>query len=133
MGNTFKDSGDYRIEISGWGLDNIFFVERTLLLWVGDGKKQVHLRRALAAGQIVFLRLLSTEPSNLTVPLAYAVEHATTMDCEGVCRISLVRMRPCSKESPGRENASKFAEDPKRERNVHEESVADWQREEVLQ
>ena len=26
MGNSFNHSGDYRIEISGWGLDNSFFL-----------------------------------------------------------------------------------------------------------
>ena len=132
MGYSFADPGDYRIEISGWGLDNRFFVERTELLWSTDDEKQLYLRRSLTKGSVVFLRLLGAEMSNLAVSLAYEVEDVTPMDCEGVCRISLTQLRPRSKESPGKKNASKFAEDSRRARNVHIEFVADEQGEEVL-
>ena len=64
MGNSFNSSGDYRIEISGWGLDNSFFAERTDLLWTASGEKQVQLHRALPEGAIVFIRLLASEPSS---------------------------------------------------------------------
>ena len=132
MGNSFDDPGDYRIEISGWGLDNSFFVERTELLWSTNDEKRLYLGRSLAEGSIVFLRLLGAERSNPPVSLAYEVEEVTPMDCEGVCRISLTQLRPRSKESPGKKNASKLAEDSKRARNVHVEFVADEQGEEVL-
>jgi hypothetical protein len=132
MGNSFGDPGDYRIEISGWGVDNSFFIECTDLLWCSNGAKQVHVHRSLAEGSVVFLRLLGAETSNLTVPLAYAVAEVTPMDREGICRISLAQLHPRSKESLDKENASKFAEDSKRERNVHIEFVADEHGEEVL-
>lgn len=132
MGNSFDDPGDYRIEISGWGLDNSFFVERTELLWSPNDEKQVSLHRSLAEGSVVFLRLLGAEKSNLAVSLAYEVEEVTPMDCEGVCRISLTQLRPRSKESLKKKNASKFAEDSKKARNVHVDFVADEQCEEVL-
>jgi hypothetical protein len=51
MGNSFNSPGDYRIEISGWGLDNRFFVERTELLWAANGDKQVQVHRALPEGE----------------------------------------------------------------------------------
>ena len=63
MGNSFNSPGDYRIEISGWGLDNSFFAERTDLRWTAEGEKQVQLHRALPEGAIVFVRLLASEPS----------------------------------------------------------------------
>jgi hypothetical protein len=133
MGNSFADPGDFRIEISGWGVDNRFFVEPTELRWTSNGEKQVQLRRTLAEGSVVFLRLLVADSSNQTVPLAYEVEQVTAMDCEGVCRISLKQLHPRSKESQGKENASKFSEDWRRARNVLEDIVAESQYEEVLQ
>ena len=94
MGNSYNYPGDYRIEISGWGLDNSFFVERTELLWTSDGEKQVHLHRALPEGAVVFIRLLASEPSTGTVPVAFEVQESVPMDCSGRCRISLARLHP---------------------------------------
>ena len=62
MSKPFNSPGDFRIEISGWGLDNSFFAERTDLLWTSDGEKHVQLHRALPEGAIVFVRLLASEP-----------------------------------------------------------------------
>ena len=73
MGNSFDYPGDYRIEISGWGLDNSYFVERTDLLWTTDGEKQIQLRRTLREEAIVFIRLLADEPSSGSLPVAYQV------------------------------------------------------------
>jgi len=132
MGNSFNLPGDYRIEISGWGLDNCFFVERTELQWDADGGKQVRLQRVLDEGNVVFVRLLPWEPNTATVPVAYEVRAVTPMDRDGRCRMSLAQMRPRLKESRGPETASKFAGDSRRVRDVQEESIADMTHEEVL-
>jgi hypothetical protein len=132
MGNSFNRPGDYRIEISGWGLDNCFFVERTELLWDADGGKQVCLHRTLKEGNMVFVRLLPWEPNTTTVPVAYEVQSVTPMDRDGKCRVSLAQMRPRLQESRRPVYASKFAGDSKRARDVQEESVADTKHEEVL-
>lgn len=135
MGNSFNDPGDYRIEISGWGLDNSFFVERTDLLWTSEGGKQVQLRRALREGTVVFIRLLASEQANDSVPIAYEVREVVPMDRNGRCQIQLERLHPRGKESSERKSASKLSEDAKRERNVHEEVhgvVIGQQQEEVL-
>jgi len=132
MGNSFNHPGDYRIEISGWGLDNCFFVERTELLWGADGGKQVCLHRVLAEGNVVFVRLLPWEPTTATVPVAYEVQAVTPMDRDGQCRVSLAQMRPRLKESPRQEVASNFAGDSRRVRDVQEELAADMTHEEVL-
>lgn len=134
MGNSFSDPGDFRIEISGWGLDNTFFVERTYLLWSSEGTKQVQLHRALSEGAMVFIRLLASEPSSGSVPAAYQVEEVGAMDCSGRCRMRLAQMHPRSKESPGRKNASNRSEDSKRVCGVQEqETVEELQYQEVLQ
>jgi hypothetical protein len=132
MGNSFNSPGDYRIEISGWGLDNSFFAERTDLLWAAGSEKQVQLRRALAEGAIVFIRLLSPEPSNRSVPVAYQVEGVGAMDCNGRCRMKLMQLHPRSKESLLGKNASKCSEDAPRVLDVQEGEM-ELQHEEVLQ
>jgi hypothetical protein len=111
MGNSFNSSGDYRIEISGWGLDNTFFAERAELVWKAGEEKQVQLRRGLAEGAIVFVRLLSSEPSWDKVPVAYQIRGVLPMDCNGRCQMSLVRLHARAKESPAGQIASKGVED----------------------
>jgi hypothetical protein len=132
MGNSFNDSGDYRIEISGWGLDNSFFVERTDLLWTADGEKQVQLHRELAEGAVVFIRLLASEPSIGSVPVAYSIQEVVPMDCSGRCQIRLSKLHPRCKESLAGNSASKAVEDSQRVCDVQVEA-AGLQREEVLQ
>ena len=132
MGSSFDIPGDYRIEISGWGLDNTFFAERTDLLWTIEGEKQVQLHRALPEGAIVFIRLMSSEPSAGSVPVAYQVRSAVPMDRNGRCQMKLAQLHPRSKESLTRENASNGLEGSQRVCNVRE-----WEeelyREEILQ
>jgi len=99
MGNSFKASGDYRIEISGWGLDNSFFAEKTDLLWTPGGEKQVQLHRALQEGAMVFIRLLASESSREFVPVAYQVQDVEPMDCDGRFPMKLTQLHPRSKES----------------------------------
>jgi len=132
MGNSFNTSGDYRIEISGWGLDNSFFVERTDLLWTADGEKQVQLHRALPEGAIVFIRLLASEPSNGSVPVAYQVQDVVPMDRNGRCQMRLAQLHPRWKESLNGKNASNGSEDSRRVCNV-QEFEAELQHEEILQ
>lgn len=132
MGYPFNDSGDYRIEISGWGLDNSFFVERTDLLWTAEGEKQVQLHRALPEGAVVFVRLLAPESSNGSVPVAYRICEVVPMDCTGRCRMRLAQLHPRTRESLEAIRASKVTEDSRRECHL-QETEAGLQREEVLQ
>jgi len=132
MGNSYNSSGDYRIEISGWGLDNSFFAERTDLFWTPGAEKKVQLHRALAEGAIVFIRLLSSEPSSGTVPVAYQVHCVEPMDCNGLCEIGLAQLHPRLKESLAAKSASKDLEDLPSVCDAREVEV-ELQREEVLQ
>lgn len=118
MSHSFNSPADFRIEVSGWGQDNKFFVEKADLLWAPDGEKSVQLHRALPEGVIVFVRLLAAEPSSGTVPVAYRVEGVTPMDCSGRCQMRLTQLRPRSKESFVGKNASYCLEDSQRECDV---------------
>ena len=132
MGNSFNYPGDYRIEISGWGLDNSFFAERTDLFWTPGGQKKVQLHRELPEGAIVFIRLLSSGPSSGNVPVAYQVHSVGPMDCNGLCKMGLAQLHPRSKESLAVKSASNVLEDLPSVCDVSEVEV-ELQREEVLQ
>ena len=132
MGNSFNSSSDYRIEISGWGLDNNFFAERTDLQWTANGEKQVQLHRALPEGAMVFIRLLASEPSFGTVPVAYLARDVVPMDCNGLCQMKLAQMHPRSKESSEGESASKVVEDLRSVCDTREMGM-ELQLEEILQ
>ena len=132
MGDSFNYPGDYRIEISGWGLDNDFFAGKTDLLWTADGEKQVQLHRALPEGAIVFVRLLALEPSSGSVPVAYQVQDVVPMNRSGRCQIKLAQLNPTSRESLGWKNASNGSEDSRRVCDV-QEFEEQLQHEEILQ
>ena len=132
MNDAINCPGEFRIEISGWGLDNGFFAEKTELHWTADGEKHVQLHRALPEGAIVFIRLLASEPATGSVPVAYRVEGVMPMDRNGRCQMRLAQMRPRSKESLARKTASNVAEDSQRVCNV-QEFEGELQHEEILQ
>jgi hypothetical protein len=106
MRDSFNSRGDYRIEISGWGLDNSFFAERTALQWAEGGEKQVQLHRALPEGATVFVRLLSSEPSCGSVPVAYQARNVVPMDRNGRCQMQLVQLHPRPRVSSAGQDAS---------------------------
>lgn len=110
MCDSSNSRGHYPVEISGWGLDNDFFTERTDLRWSGGEEKQVCMHRAVAEGAIVFVRLLCYEPANSSVPVAYQVEHAEPMDRNGRCLLTLAQMHPRSRRTPSAQGASNFVE-----------------------
>jgi hypothetical protein len=106
MDGFYKSSGSYRIEVSGRGLDNNFFVENAELLWTPNGDKKLKLHRVLAEGAVVFVRLLSPETSNDSVPVPYRVDRIEPMNPRGYCHMKLRRVNPRSKESLSGESAS---------------------------
>lgn len=97
MDEQLNQQRNYRIEVSGWGLDNTFFVEMTNLHWLQDGGKQVRMHRALFEGAIVFVRLLSPESLRCSLPVAYRVDGVKPMDSIGQCEMHLEQLRPRTK------------------------------------
>jgi hypothetical protein len=132
MNESLNCPGEFRIEVSGWGLDNGFFAERTDLHWTSGGEKHVQLHRALPEGAIIFIRLLASEPSCGSVPVAYRVEGVLPMDCNGRCQMKLAQLPQRSKESLTGKTASNVAEDSQRVCNVQEFEIK-LQHEEILQ
>jgi hypothetical protein len=111
MADTFDSPGNYKIEVSGWGLDNSFFVEKTELLWSQTGDKYALLHRALPEGAMIFVRLLDSGSMRCSVPVAYQVEGVRPMDCNGLCEVRLSRLQPRSKAPNTGVSASYMRED----------------------
>ena len=113
--NKKGPSENYRIEVSGWGSDDAFFVEQTNLLWSEDGGKMVALRHALPNGAMVVVRLLTMHESASasSIPVTYQVDRVEPMSCNGLCDMRLTRLEPRSKkESNPARIASKLQEKP---------------------
>jgi hypothetical protein len=97
MHETIGNFGNYRIEVSGWGLNSAFFVEKTDLIWTSGDEKRLRLHHALADGAVVFVRLISPESSFGSAPVAYQVQSVQPMNSEGLCEMQLLRLHPRSK------------------------------------
>jgi hypothetical protein len=98
MNQNTNYSGTYQIEVSGWGLDDMFFVENSNLSWSGDEEKRLTLRHAISDGAIIFVRLIAPEPSFTSVPVAYEVHDVQSMNSGGLCEMRLSRLHPQSRE-----------------------------------
>jgi hypothetical protein len=137
MADKFNSPGNYRIEVSGWGPDDSFFVEKTELRWSPSGDKQVVLRRALTEGAMIFVRLLGSQSMKGSVPVAYQVNGIQPMNCEGLCEMQLRQMQPRSKaaysQAPNTSgSASYIPEDSFSAREPRESSIQ-LEPEEILQ
>jgi hypothetical protein len=106
MRDASSFSDNYRIEVSGWGLNDVFFVETTDLHWTEGGDKKLLLHRSLPEGAIVFVRLISPETSYASVPVAYRVETVQPMNSLGLCGMRLLQLHPRSRAHARAELAS---------------------------
>jgi hypothetical protein len=111
MTNTFNSPGTYRIEVSGWGLDNCFFDEKTEMLWSQTGDKYVLLHRTLVEGAMIFVRLLDSEPRKRSGPVPFQVKAVRAMDSNGQCEMRLEQITPRTKAPSGGVAASYRRED----------------------
>jgi len=101
-GNSFSAPGKCRVEISGWRVDNSFFVERADLHWTNDGEMQVNWHHALAPKSMIFVRLLAPDASNGSVPVACRAQVVSRTDSQEGYVLNLARLHPRVRE-PHRE------------------------------
>ena len=94
MGDSAALSDNYRIEVSGWGLNDTFFVEKTDLHWTEGGDKRLLLHHSLPERAVIFVRLISVETPYAPVPVAYQVESVQPMNAIGLCEMRLLRLLP---------------------------------------
>jgi len=84
----------YAVEISGWDALEAFFVEKTDLRWGADGMKEIHLRRALREGSVIFVRLLQPVASSDNYPIACQAVKVQEQGAGGLSAIQLTQLRP---------------------------------------
>ncbi|GAC1618957.1 MAG: hypothetical protein NVS9B13_07530 [Candidatus Acidiferrum sp.] len=65
----------YRVEVSGWDLNETFFVENSAVCWDESAGKQVALNHMVDAGSMLFVRLLLPATAERTYPVAYVTEY----------------------------------------------------------
>lgn len=89
----------YRVEVSGWERAENFFVEKTMLDWNQEGKKDIALRAEVREGSVLFVRLLQTSVDVNNIPIAYQAVKIASKDPNGRTRLWLEGLHPRS-ESP---------------------------------
>jgi hypothetical protein len=83
----------YRVEVSGWDVSHIFFVEKSELSWNEENGKQITLTRALTPGTMIFVRLLQATSADRSVAVPYQAEQLAATS-EGVWQFRIHRAEP---------------------------------------
>jgi hypothetical protein len=98
----------YQVEISGWDLDDNFFVERTDLLWGQNDRKMALLRRPVLEGALVFVRLTLPIEYRHSCPIAYHVANVNALADTSSWEVALTKVHPRNgtREAPGFELAA---------------------------
>jgi hypothetical protein len=71
---TLPIASNYRVEVSGWDEDEIFFVEKSELSWDDFAGKHISLKHMLGEGALVFIRMLQPTSLQRSFPIAYEAE-----------------------------------------------------------
>ncbi|HVN08453.1 MAG TPA: hypothetical protein VMV61_05745 [Patescibacteria group bacterium] len=91
----------YRVEISGWDVNEEFFVERSALQWDEGEQRRVLIRKRVRRGALVFIRLLQDATASRTYPVAYRAQQVR--ECEGGSsfELSLSQVWPTASNESG--------------------------------
>ena len=90
----------FRVEVSGWDEEEVFFVEKSQLAWDEFAGKHVSLHHMLPEGAIVFVRVLQPTALRQSSPMAYKVEFIGC-DPDGLHQFRLTAVQPrYSSETP---------------------------------
>ena len=131
MSDKANGSGSYRIEVSGWGLDECFFVEKADLLWTEGNDKKLLLRHALPDRAMIFVRLLADGAPGDSVTVPYQIENLQPMNRIGLCEVRLLPLHPRAKSPEVDQTCPPIAEVPnQRDGAGHDSPLAEL--EEVL-
>ncbi|MBZ5527211.1 MAG: hypothetical protein LAN71_04825 [Acidobacteriia bacterium] len=93
LAETYSMSGPSRVEISGWDMDELFFVEKAEVDWDESAENiRIRMNRPLRKGTLIFLRQIQPVMSGQTHPVAYSVEPVCA-DESGACEYQLKPLR----------------------------------------
>lgn len=132
MNNKFNSPGTYRIEVSGWGLDNCFFDEKTEMLWSQTGDKYVLLHRTLVEGAMIFVRLLDSESKKSSLPVLFQIKAVRAMDHNGQCEMRVEELTPRIK-APNRGVTASYSREDSQSPCEPSENTTHLEPEEILQ
>jgi|SRR5580704_8088704 hypothetical protein len=94
MHSLIDGPNSYRVEVSGWNVRGVFFVEKAMLHWTDTGEKSVELISPLRESCMVFVRLIHATSAKANFPIAYRVLSIATEDSEGRGCVHLSQMSP---------------------------------------
>src|SRR5271163_2100774 len=86
MHTLTDEPNSYRVEVSGWNVKGIFFVEKAMLFWTAEEEKSVELMSRLQKGCVVFVRLVQTAVGDASFPVAYRVLSIASEDSASCVR-----------------------------------------------
>jgi len=84
----------YRVEVSGWDLNEQFFVERTALQWGQGEYRTVLIRQRVRQGALVFIRLLETVAPSRCFPVAYRARQVIERENGALYELKLSQVWP---------------------------------------
>ncbi|SRR5712692_1246322 len=87
-------AASFRIEVSGWDLDENFFVEKTELDAGENRNKKLLMRHRVRDRALVFVRPLVPVFSPDAAPTAFQVESVRAARIAGLWDVSLVQLHP---------------------------------------
>jgi hypothetical protein len=91
--DTVTEVDRYRVEVSGWDEEQVFFVEKSQIAWDEFAGNHVSLRRMLSDGAIIFVRILVPTASRQAPPIPYKVEFIGC-DSHGLRQFRLNAVQP---------------------------------------
>jgi len=98
---ALPETDQYRVEVSGWDENEMFFVGKSDLAWHDLPGKHVSLEHMPPDGAIVFVRMLQPAAPRQAPPIAYQVE-LIGCDPQGCHQFRLNSVRPrYNRELPG--------------------------------
>ena len=71
----FPTAMTYRVEVSGWDVQQNYFVAKADLQWFEDNVKQLVLSCRLGINAILFVRLLNSSDLDRALPVPYQAEY----------------------------------------------------------
>jgi hypothetical protein len=84
----------YRVEISGWDVNEQFFVERVGLEWGQGEQKKVLLRKRVRQGALIFVRLLDNSSPSRSFPVAYRAREVREREGNDLYELTLSQVWP---------------------------------------
>ncbi len=93
LSETMPIVSNYRVEVSGWDEDEIFFVEKSEISWDDFAGKHISLKHMLGEGALVFIRMLQPIALQRTYPVAYEAEFIGC-DTQGAHEFRLTPVQP---------------------------------------